>query len=470
MSASAAVRFRVDASLRVKVDLSAFLAHTIEKEAVTDKCGIEFKSDPSSADKRTKISALTDGGLGVQAGLTVGLVVLEIGGVQISEDMGASAVADILRSAEGRIAIKTTTAPAAADADAAHDAVAATLEDVELVDAENKADATQVHDRPETKQAPPTEEKAVQPVKLQRSASFGRRMLSRATSFGRRPASSSSSSQDENDGSSTNRSEGGAIRLQRSSSFGRKVQRRSSHTICIERDFRDAPLDFCMSHVRGVGAVITEVVPRSAVERAGLRVGDVLVGVNSASDLTTPSDVAAILARILGTVELRIVRHDEKRNGLPKGWKAAIEPETGRTLFYEVKKSAAVGGNKPFAVGPIKKTRGAGTGIGLQNDDDDREGTSTIVAYVKDHSLFAGKVGVGDEILEVNGVSVKGKARAASRAILEADTITLSVMSKRWCARTTYQNPTVMPAKALAKPRPLREISAQTVQQATRAA
>ena len=314
-------------SLRVKVDLSAFLAHTIEKQAVTDKCGIEFKSDPSSADKRTKISALTDGGLGVQAGLTVGLVVLEIGGVQISEDMGASAVADILRSAEGRIAIKTTTAPAAADADAAHDAVAATLEDVELVDAESKADATQVHDRPETKQALPTEEKAVQPVKLQRSASFGRRMLSRATSFGRRPASSSSS-QDENDGSSTNRSEGGAIRLQRSSSFGRKVQRRSSHTICIERDFRDAPL-FCMSHVRGVGAVITEVVPRSAVERAGLKVGDVLVGVNSASDLTTPPDVAAILARILGTVEFRIVRHDEKRNG--SGWKAAIEPETGRT-------------------------------------------------------------------------------------------------------------------------------------------
>ena len=74
----------------------------------------------------------------------------------------------------------------------------------------------------------------------------------------------------------------------------------------------------------------------------------------------------------------------------------------------------------PRSIGPITKAAGGLTGIGLQNDDENREGTVTIVASVAADSPFAGMLEKDDEILEVNGVNVRGKAKMASQKIVEA--------------------------------------------------
>ena len=85
----------------------------------------------------------------------------------------------------------------------------------------------------------------------------------------------------------------------------------------------------------------------------------------------------------------------------------------------------------PRKIGPIVKAAGSATGIGLQNDDEDRAGTVTVVSYVAEDSPFAGQLAKDDEILEVNGVDVRGKAKAASQAIINADSLTLTIQSPK---------------------------------------
>ena len=441
-----------------RLELNYFLQYTLAKNKPTDVCGVTLKSD-NEKELTTTVAAVAPNGLAEKSGLEVGLQVVSINGK--SAMMGATAVASYLKSLAGPVVLKCSVPSTASAAAASNEAAAVSADAIALVEETKEAAVSSSSSTAKPAEGP----------KMKRSASFSRRLLTRAASFGRRPASSTA----ENDGDNTNRTDDSSasaaavpkMAIRRTASFGRKVQKTTTHTVCIERNTMHAPLNFCLSRVPGVGAVVTEVDAGSAVASAGLKVGDVVVGVNSASELTTPSEVTAILSRVLGEVELRVVRHHDKNNGLPKGWKSTVEAGTGRTLFYEIKKTTSDSGNRPFTVGPIRKAKGAGTGIGLQNDDDDREGTNTVIAYVKEGSLFEGQLSTDDEILEVNGVSVKGKAKHASKAIVEAESITLLVQSRRWCARTTYQNPTVMPVKALAKPRPLREISAVSVQPAS---
>lgn len=83
----------------------------------------------------------------------------------------------------------------------------------------------------------------------------------------------------------------------------------------------------------------------------------------------------------------------------------------------------------PRKIGPISKVAGSATGIGLQNDDENRAGNVTMVASVAEDSPFAGMLTKGDEILEVNGVDVKGKAKAAAQAIVQADSLELLIQT-----------------------------------------
>ena len=88
----------------------------------------------------------------------------------------------------------------------------------------------------------------------------------------------------------------------------------------------------------------------------------------------------------------------------------------------------------PRTLGPIDKAAGAPTGIGVQQDNEGRASNVVLVAYVNEDSPFAGQLKKDDEILEVNGVSVKGDAKGTSKAIVDATpTLTLLVRPCRAC-------------------------------------
>ena len=90
----------------------------------------------------------------------------------------------------------------------------------------------------------------------------------------------------------------------------------------------------------------------------------------------------------------------------------------------------------------MDKEAGAPTGIGLQIDDEGRAGNVVLVAYVNDDSLFAGQVKPNDEVLEVNGVPVKGDAKAAAAALVAASPVSITVRPCAITARTaTHHHP-----------------------------
>lgn len=84
----------------------------------------------------------------------------------------------------------------------------------------------------------------------------------------------------------------------------------------------------------------------------------------------------------------------------------------------------------PRTLGPIEKAAGASTGIGLHLDNEGRSSMVVTVAYVNEDSPFAGQLKEADEILEVNGVPVKGDAKAAAQAIkLAAPTLSIKIQT-----------------------------------------
>ena len=73
------------------------------------------------------------------------------------------------------------------------------------------------------------------------------------------------------------------------------------------------------------------------------------------------------------------------------------------------------------------KESGQTVGIGIKMDNEDRASNVILVAYVEEGSMFHGKIEKDDEIVTINGKDFRGDAKAASKAILEASTLTMTV-------------------------------------------
>jgi C-terminal processing protease CtpA/Prc len=350
---------------------------TFIKEAISSKCGIVMESTASGI---TTVMELRPGSLGEKCGLLVGSRIMCVNNTPITHQGEA---ASILREATGEV---TITAMVPCDGEGDRDALlteaidAAGVEvDIQSMDAD-----TLVAMAPMlpgiVAMAAADDAAAEKPLNkkelnLQRSESFGRRMLKRAASFGHKPRSTTSASD-----SSINAD--GDTKLQRSESFARRALRRAAsfsnhrhaassppspsssaadatakdaraaraaahaamrekrkrreHEINIERIHRNQPLDCKLVDVPGVGVVVSEIDDDSDVAIAGLKAGDSIVAVNS-SVVADAAEFNKVLTRILGTVELRVTRLVGGSAGA-KGWKSATDAESGRTMFWKMEK------------------------------------------------------------------------------------------------------------------------------------
>jgi serine protease Do/serine protease DegQ len=138
------------------------------------------------------------------------------------------------------------------------------------------------------------------------------------------------------------------------------------------------------------GAVISKVVPDSAADRAGLKVGDVITEINGRS-IKNAMDMrnAVGLVQLGQTLEMKLVR-----NGKKMTLKARIEEP----------KQQAVAGEK-------LSPRLAGAVIGEVQDEDDTALRHVVVMEVAQGSpAWYARLHKGDEILSVNRQPVKSLA------------------------------------------------------------